>query len=450
MKNIIKNGIFALIIVLIAASCKKENMPEANLDLIDQNIIAKTSVDTWLGTNYLDPYNIEVKYKFDRFELPSGKVITPVLEGQVIPAMETVKEVWIRPFEIVGGDTFIKRISPKQFVLAGSAEYNSDGSITLGTAEGGRKIVLYVINNFDKTSLSEVKRMIQVIQHEYTHILNQTIDYQTDYQTISRGGYVGNWTLEPLEDAYTLGFITQYARSAPGEDFAETSSNMLMLGRVVFNSIVSSAAGEGKSRLQKKEQYVVEYFKSSFNIDFYALQEQVQTALDKISPPVLANMIGPRRGYTSMYSNPATQPNQSPEFLAAWNASRTAIAAQGFVLKDVKLDFPSLSTMTMTYSFTNAAGSTTYLATTDYTMTQAAGRITFARAAVQPTSTTYQNMGVIATSMAPVNGYFVSGPFAVNWINQLITGAVGRLGSLGAFYKVSNNNSYFYGTMSVN
>jgi substrate import-associated zinc metallohydrolase lipoprotein len=170
MKEILKKGYFALIVIILVTSCKKEGTLNANLDIIDKNIIDKTSTDKWLDDNYLNPYNIEVKYRFDRFELDLGKVITPPSEVQVIPAMETVKDVWIKPFETIGGATFIKRISPKQFILAGSAAYNSDGTITLGTAEGGRKIVLYVINDFDKTNLRSVKQMVQVIQHEYTHI----------------------------------------------------------------------------------------------------------------------------------------------------------------------------------------------------------------------------------------------------------------------------------------
>ncbi|RZK36776.1 MAG: hypothetical protein EOO90_26705, partial [Pedobacter sp.] len=243
MKKIFNKGLLALGMLTILASCKKEGTLNANLDAIDQNIITnKNATDIWLDQNFLNPYNIETKYRFDRFELPSGKNITPPSVEQVIPAMEMVRDVWIRPFESAGGSDFIKKISPKQFVLAGSAEYNSNGTITLGTAEGGRKIVLYVINSFDKTNLASVKQMIQVIQHEYTHILNQTVDFSPEYQTVSRGGYEANWTQRSLAEAYSLGFITQYARVSPGEDFAEQSSNMLMMGRVQYNAIVATLA----------------------------------------------------------------------------------------------------------------------------------------------------------------------------------------------------------------
>lgn len=450
MKKTFKYGLVALAMFTILTSCKKESKLNANLDAIDQNIIKdKNLTDIWLDQNFLNPYNIETKYRFDRFELASGKNITPPAVEQVIPAMEMVRDVWIRPYEVAGGGDFIKKISPKQFVLAGSAEYNSNGSITLGTAEGGRKIVLYVINSFDKTNINSVKQMIQVIQHEYTHILNQTVDFSPEYQTVSRGGYEANWTQRPLSEAYSLGFITQYARVSPIEDFAEQSSNMLMMGRVQYNAIVATTPADAQVKLKKKEQYVVDYFQTAFNIDFYQLQKEVQKALFKVSPPVLSRLTGYGVGYTTLYSNPSTDPNQSAEFLGLWNAARTSMAAGGFVLKDFLMTFKANNVMTLRYTFTNATGTTTYFADADYTLALNAntGLTTFTLMATQPTGTTYSNMGVINARMAGVNSYFSTGSFRANWINQIIPGEIGYLGSLGAFYKTTNANSYFYGTM---
>ncbi|WP_082035789.1 zinc-binding metallopeptidase [Pedobacter lusitanus] len=446
MKNIFNTGVFTLIILMALASCKKEEKLNANLNIIDKNIIDKTARDLWLENNYLIPYNIETKYRFDRFELDNGKNITPPDESQVIPMMETVRDVWIKPFEKIGGADFIKRISPKQFVLAGSAAYNQDGSITLGTAEGGRKIVLYVVNTFDKTNLASVKQAIQVIQHEYTHILNQTVDYQTDFQTISKGGYMGNWLLGTLAEARALGFITQYARAAPEEDYAEMSSNMLMMGRVAYNAAVSTAPADAQVKLKKKEQYVVDYFKSAFNIDFYALQTEVQNALYNISTPVLAKLIGPGIGYTTMYSNPGKDANQSAEFADLWKTAATNMTGAGFSLQDVKMTFKAAGTMTLTYSFTR--GTTVFFADADYTIKiDAAGVATLALVTPQPTTTTYGNMTFVATQMAGVNNYFKNNKFKIDWINTIIPGNIGGLGSLGAFYKQTDPKSYFYGVM---
>lgn len=453
MNKIFKKGIVALAVITFLASCKKEGTLNANLDIIDQNIIKnKNATDIWLDQNFLNPYNIETKYRYDRFELALSKNITPPLIEQVIPAMETVRDVWIKPFEAAGGADFIKRISPKQFVLAGSAEYNSNGTITLGTAEGGRKIVLYVLNDFDKTSLPSVTRMIQVIQHEYTHILNQTVDITPEYQTVSRGGYEANWTQRPLTEAYSLGFITQYARVSPLEDFAEQSSNMLMMGRVKYNGIVASLPADAQVKLKKKEQYVVDYFKTAFNIDFYQLQAEVQKALFNISAPVLHRMIGPGIGYTTLTTNPSAEPNQSAEFLAAWNTAKTAVAAIGGAgrqLNNMQLIFGANNLLTVRYNYTNSAGSALQ-ADADYTMAVNAttGVATITLNATQPTTTTYGNMNTLRPGVAAINTYLTSGTFRINWINQIIPGQIGFVGSLGAFYKTANANSYIYGVMN--
>jgi len=444
MKNIFNLSALITAAIVTFTSCKKEGTLNANLDIIDKNIIVKTNVDTWLDNNFLNPYNIETKFRFDRYELDLGKNITPPMESQVIPAMEMVRDVWIKPFEAVGGATFIKRISPKQFILAGSAEFNVDGTITLGTAEGGRKIVLYVINSFDKTNLASVKQMIQVIQHEYTHILNQTVDYQTDYQTISRGGYVANWTQETLASARNLGFITQYARAAPEEDFAEMSSNMLMLGRVVSNSIINNSPADGAVKLRKKEQMVVDYFKSAFAIDFYALQTEVQNALNKISAPVLSKMIGPNIGYTSLYAAPSTIASQSVEFRTLWSQAARTMLTNGFTLRDFRMNFKADNIMTLTYSF--SSGATVYTASADYDYNISGDGTLSLSLGEQPDEVAYGNMDFINNWMAPVNRYFQNNQFKIDWFDKT-PGKIGIPGSIGGFYKSTDATSYFYGTL---
>src|SRR5690606_20061006 len=162
----------------------------------------------------------------------------------------------------------------------------------------------------------------------------------------------------------------QYARSAPGEDFAEMVANMLMMGRVKFNGIVNSIGVDGQTKIRKKEQAVIDYYKTAFNIDFYALQTEVQDALANISQPVLHSMFGFGAGYTTLYSNPLTDPNQSTEFLSLWNTARSSMAAGGFILKDMLMTFKANNILTLRYSFTNATGATTYYGDADYTFTK--------------------------------------------------------------------------------
>jgi substrate import-associated zinc metallohydrolase lipoprotein len=114
----------------------------------------------------------------------------PPEESKVIPAMSIVKQIWIEPYNAeTGSETFIKKYAPKHFVLVGSPQYEFNGEI-LATAEGGNKIVMFVINRFDKNNIVELRRMLHTIQHEFAHILHQNILYPQEFKTITPWLYI--------------------------------------------------------------------------------------------------------------------------------------------------------------------------------------------------------------------------------------------------------------------
>lgn len=281
MKSHIKNFLLLLTVCVLASCSKNDDNLNTPLPDLGGETWAEGPTDAWLYENFVVPYNIEVKYRFDRYEVALGKTLAPVREDRVIPVMETIKQTWIEPYEAVAGENFIKRLSPKQFVLVGSAQYNTDGTIVLGTAEGGRKIVLFVINDFEKKNKPEVKQMLHTIHHEFGHILHQTVMYPEEYKTITPA-YTATWHLYSLEDARARGFITEYARNSPDDDFVEMISIMLIEGRAGFNEIVESAPEPAQALLRQKEQMVVRYFKEAWNIDFYTLQSKTQAAINAL------------------------------------------------------------------------------------------------------------------------------------------------------------------------
>src|SRR5213083_857528 len=138
---------FKILAILITAtsllaSCKKEE----DLSNVDEIIglggdtWVKTDLDKWIYDTLTVPYNIAVKYKWDQFEFELNKTLVPPKEDVVKPVMRSIKKVWMDTYIAEAGLTFFNKYSPKFFVLSGSASYNNNGSITLGTAEGGRKV----------------------------------------------------------------------------------------------------------------------------------------------------------------------------------------------------------------------------------------------------------------------------------------------------------------------
>lgn len=293
--------VFSFIAAL--AACKKEDKltPYDPIGLGGDSWV-ETELDKWIWDSITKPYNIMVKYKWDKNELDLNRTLTPIDEDLVIPMWSTFKDVFIKPYVETAGSVFFKKYVPKTFVIIGSNSYNDNGSITLGTAGSATKIVLYSGNSFrnkkmpgyvaSRDSLVFKQFFIQTIYHEFAHILHQTTMYTQDFKRINPSYYMSsNWINVPDTDARKDGFITSYGASAFDEDFVEMVANMLVNGRVGFdymvNSIPAGTSANGVTRAQaisyirQKENIVVAYFKQVWNIDFYLLQSRTRAAIEQ-------------------------------------------------------------------------------------------------------------------------------------------------------------------------
>jgi substrate import-associated zinc metallohydrolase lipoprotein len=264
-------------IALLAACSKKDDLDVSNL--FPDKYPAPNTIDQWLTTNYTQPYNIDVKYRWAPFEVPKDKVIIPVKEEIVTPVMDIIRQTWIAPYVKVAGMDFFLKYSPKQFVLVGSAIYNSDGTITLGEAEGGKRIMLTQLNDFDKKDIEFVEQMLHTIHHEFAHILHQTILYPREFKQVTPGGYTATWYNTKPAEALSIGFVTPYARSSYDEDFVEVVSTMLVKGKDGFDQMVSKTTPEAQTLIKQKVTIVKNYFQNSWKINFDSLQAKTYTAI---------------------------------------------------------------------------------------------------------------------------------------------------------------------------
>ena len=288
-----RNIIIYLCIILLSVACKKKD------DLGDVSTIpglggdtwAATAIDNWIRDTLTAPYNVAAKYKWDQGELEFDKSLTPPKEEKIIPVLSSIKKVWIDTYVAEAGKTFMQKYVPKFFILVGSASWNLDGTITLGTAEGGRRIVLYVLNDFRvkgmtgyvQSDSTNIIMMFHTIEHEFGHILHQTVLYPEDFKRISVGDYTSNWNNTTDKEANEKGFVTAYSQSAPDEDFVEMISTMLTQGKTGYEALINSISSTtAKSRLRQKEAIVVTYFKDVWGINFYSLQTRVRTAIDAL------------------------------------------------------------------------------------------------------------------------------------------------------------------------
>lgn len=300
----IKIIIVALSIGIFVSSCKKEDALGSvdNISGLGGDTWASGAIDNWILDSLTTPYNIAVKYKWDHGELQSdfNKELVPPKEEKVVPMMSAIRKGWINPYIDEAGILFFKKISPKFFVLVGSPAYEN-GALKLGTAEGGRKVTLYDANDFRikgmpgyvSSDTENVKQVFHIIHHEFSHILDQNIKVPVEFSQSSASSYTSDWLNVTPDEAKNEGFISQYAISEKEDDWAETVSLMLVLGRDWFEAYVNSinytgttpngtTATVAKARLRQKEAVVVSYFKQAWNIDYRSLQARSKAAINSL------------------------------------------------------------------------------------------------------------------------------------------------------------------------
>ena len=350
--------LLSLLLVFSCGDPYNDEVDESKTDYATNDIPPATELDGWISQNFTDPYNIEVKYRWSANETNINNQLVPPMTSKVQTIMNVVKEAWIEPYIAEAGEEFFKTYTPKQFVLVGSPNYNPGGTVTLGTAEGGRKIVLFVINEFDDNNRAKIAEQIHTMHHEFAHILHQNIPYTAAFKEITRGGYTADWYNIPLSTAQSRGFITSYAMSGPDEDFVEIIATMLTNGKRGFDRIVCSIPSqEAQSAIRQKEQTVVNYFNDVYKIDFYRLQQRTDAAIDAFAPKSLRTDLGFSSGQNFYGIRISTDEisNLPPAFASIYNNAKTAMAGDGLTLDYLLIFFLANNQIVVQYVYHDAS-----------------------------------------------------------------------------------------------
>ncbi|MET3879344.1 putative zinc-binding metallopeptidase [Chitinophaga sp. OAE865] len=272
--------ICSLLLIAIIISCKKDDkLDDVALNGLGGDTWKRTALDNWLYDSLTAPYNIELKYKWDQSEFDMSYTLVPPREEQVIPVAQAIRNLWIEPYnQATGAVLFMKMYSPKLVVLSGIPAARTDGTGLAGVAEDGLKIILYDVNSFNKKDQASIDRIMHLLHHEFTHILNQKKAYPVEFKKVSAGSYTDGWLL--AENPVGSGFVSKYAMKAPDEDFAEMVAYMLVKGKEEYEAYLHAAPDyeNGIPKLREKEALVVQYFKDAYHVDFYDLQTRVQQA----------------------------------------------------------------------------------------------------------------------------------------------------------------------------
>lgn len=289
-----KNIIYILpmmLFALVLTSCEKDEIKSESIITVDS--YTQNQFDKWLQANYVNPYNIAFKYRYEEIESDLNYYTVPAQMENAIMMAHLVKYLCIETYDEVAGIDFTRQNFPKEFFLIGTWEFRNNGTYILGTAEGGKKILLAGINYLNQyLSQGDVAYnlnhyYIKTIHHEFTHILNQTKDYSTEFQTVTGSGYVSDsWSEKPYniaENYLKRGFISAYAQMEHREDFAEMVAEYVTHDEAWWQARLAAADGKyddeqtatGKVLLENKLEIVRDYLAVSWGIDIDQLRSTI-------------------------------------------------------------------------------------------------------------------------------------------------------------------------------
>lgn len=276
--KIIKYTTITVLFLTFATIVSCANDDQTGESQLDYTQPTKTTLDNWIDINYLNPYNINVQYKWNQNTVDNSRYLFPPLVSSVQPALEIVQKIWLDSYKAIGGADFVKKIAPREIVLVGGVNLNSVGTRTLGIAEGGQRVTLFETDYIDRTDRANITEFIHTIQHEYIHILNQNKPFdEKAWAAITPVGYTADWYNYSIPASNELGFITSYARSNINEDFAETASVILISSKAEYAAFLAGIKSPtALAALKAKEALVVKYFKDAFDMDFYALRDEAE------------------------------------------------------------------------------------------------------------------------------------------------------------------------------
>lgn len=281
-----------MLAAFLLVSCGDEKL-DPNSQILDSNV-EMNEFDEWLLDNYVTPYNIEFIYRMEYIESDMNYYLVPAQYEKSVQIAKLMIHLCLQAYDEVTGDKeFIRTYFPKMIHIIGSAAYRNNGTMVLGTAEGGLKITLYMINSLQLDPDYLNQYYFHTMHHEFAHILHQTKPYSSDFEMISGTDYVKDTWNDAFKndaDAQQHGFITPYAASEANEDFVELLSTYITNTPKFWSDMLKTAGKDGAAIIEQKFDIVYNYMKNTWGIDLNDLRDVILKRQGEIDQLDLDNL----------------------------------------------------------------------------------------------------------------------------------------------------------------
>ncbi len=295
--------LIALFLTIMSACTTEDEFTDSIFDTstTTDNNAAYTAFDNWLREAYLEPYNLDFRYRMQDVGSNQEYNLVPASLSQAQKIAKLVKYLWFDVYGTIVSPEFLKENGPRIIHLIGSPAYNPiSGTMLLGTAEGGLKVTLYNCNALNANDVEMMNEFyFKTMHHEFAHILHQKRNYPVEFGLISQGKYNPlGWQYITDSEAASKGFVSPYAASQNREDFVEIIANYLVKTDAQWNNILlmASKPGEdyegkvlpddginGEAVILQKLGIARKWLKDSWNIDIDALRAEIMRREAKIN-----------------------------------------------------------------------------------------------------------------------------------------------------------------------
>lgn len=248
---------------LALTSCSDDDLGKSIFDTNDYPLDRSSytfPLDTFIKKNFLEPYNLKFIYRMEDVGTDMQKNLVPATYEKSVDLAVLTKHLWLDVYKKLAGEQFLKKNSPRIIHVIGSPGYNSDGSRTVGVAEGGIKVTLMEVNRLDVNQIEGQRGLNELffhtMHHEFGHILDQTAQRPQSFNTISSGLYdaVG-WAEKNDSVQAALGFVTPYASMQQGEDWVETLACYVTYDQDRWNQLLETASYDWEEIDFTEERY---------------------------------------------------------------------------------------------------------------------------------------------------------------------------------------------------
>ena len=118
--------LFSVTLLCAALTACSDNDDLDSTSVVRPTTTEQNDLDRWLKRNYVETYNIQLKYRFEDIESSMGYYLTPASYKQSVAMAKLVRHMCLEAYdEITGSTDFIKAYFPKILFLVGSYAYKT-------------------------------------------------------------------------------------------------------------------------------------------------------------------------------------------------------------------------------------------------------------------------------------------------------------------------------------